>query len=224
MAKTKVLILGDIHFPYHNKKAIKEVIYAIKQEKPTHVVQIGDLYDQYSFSRFTRKNITLPETELMEARSLAIQLWSNIKNSIRKYQILGNHDIRLIKRAEEKLPEAQDLIKKSLMELYRFKGVTTIEDDRKELIIDGVVYMHGYRSKLGDHTRYNNRSTVVGHSHVGGVVFCQYDKGILFELNAGFLADETAEPLRYRPQTISRWTLGYGLIDEKGPRFCPIEV
>ncbi len=72
--------------------------------------------------------------------------------------------------------------------------------------------------------QYNTRSTIVGHSHVGGVVFRQSSKGTIFELNAGYLADETAEPLRYRPQTISKWTLGYGLIDEKGPRFCPIEV
>ncbi len=165
--------------------------------------------------RWLRKcGVELTGTEVDLSKSSVIMTFAASEFSL-------NHGF---KRAEEKLPEAQDIIKKSLLELYRFKGVTTIEDDRKELIIDGVVYMHGYRSKLGDHTRYNNRSTVVGHSHVGGVVFCQYDKGILFELNAGFLADETAEPLRYRPQTISRWTLGYGLIDEKGPRFCPIEV
>lgn len=224
---SKILILGDLHFPYHNEKALKEVIYAIKEEKPTHVVQIGDLYDQYSFSRFTKKNITLPEAELTEARDLAANMWGSItglRKSVKCYQILGNHDLRLIKRVEERLPEAQDLVRKSIMELYKFTGVKTIEDDREELVIGKVLFHHGYRSKLGDHMQFNSKSTVVGHSHVGGVVFKQYSGSILFELNVGYLADETAEPLRYRPQNTSRWTLGYGLIDEKGPRFCPIEV
>lgn len=225
---SKILVLGDLHFPYHNKKALKEVLYAIKQEKPKYVVQIGDLYDQYSFSRFTRKNITLPETELRDARGFAEEMWSRIhSSSIKSFQILGNHDMRLIKRVEEKLPEAQELIKKSLMELYRFKGITTIEDDRDELVINNTMFIHGYRSRLGDHMRFNKMSTVVGHSHVGGVVFEQYRGNILFELNAGYLADETAEPLRYRPQTSSRWTLGYGLITyRKGiacPQFIPLE-
>ncbi len=220
----KTLILGDIHFPYHNKKALKEALYAVKHEKPTHVVQIGDLYDQYGFSRFTRKNLELPEEELRQARSLAKELWMGIRARAAKcYQLLGNHDIRLIKRAQERLPEAQDLVKKSILELYRFKGVTTIEDDRSVLKIGNIAFHHGYLSKLGDHMRYLGQRTVVGHSHVGGVVFEQRDKEILWELNAGFLADETSEPLRYRPTKTSKWTLGFGLITDGKPQFIPLE-
>ena len=211
----KTLILGDLHFPFHNKKALKEVVYAIKHERPSNVVQIGDLFDQYSFSRFTRKNIILPQQELKESRDLAKKLWSDVKKAVPRaslYQILGNHDLRLIKRAEERLPEAQDLIKESLIELYRFNGVKTIEDDRDILKIGRVAFHHGYLSRLGDHMRYLGQSTVVGHSHTGGAVYQQYHGRIIFELNAGYLADETAEPLRYRPTNTSKWTLGYGLV------------
>lgn len=219
----RIAILGDIHFPYHNKKALNAAIEAIKKEKPTHIVQIGDLYDQYSFSRFTRKNLETPEQELSKARSAGISLWSSLKRTgARCYQLLGNHDIRLIKRAEERLPEAQTLVKNSVYELYTFKGVKTIYDDREELVIGGITFMHGYRSKLGDHMRFNRTNTVVGHSHTGGVIFEQSVGKTIWELNAGYLADETAEPLRYRPQTTSKWTLGYGLVDEKGPRFIPL--
>lgn len=221
----KILILGDIHFPFHNKKALAKVLSEVKRIKPTHVVQIGDLYDQYSFSRFTRKNLQTPEEELRESRNAGISLWNSVhKNApnAKRYQILGNHDVRLIKRAEEKIPEAQTLIRKSVYELYKFKGVKTIYDDRQELVIGDVTFIHGYRSKLGDHMRFNRSNTVVGHSHTGGVVFEQQAGRIIWELNAGYLADETAEPLRYRPQTTSKWTLGYGLVDEKGPRFIAL--
>lgn len=227
----KILILGDIHFPYENYKALEKVFNAIEDEEPTHVVQIGDLYDQYCFSRFTRKNIALPDQELSDARNDAKLMWMTVKEIVPKakcYQILGNHDIRLLKRAQEKLPEAQELVKKSVMELYRFKGVTTIEDDRDILEINGISFHHGYLSKLGDHMRYLGKNTVVGHSHTGGAVFEQRDGEIIWELNAGYLADETAEPLRYRPTKTSKWTLGYGLITFRGktalPQFVPVEV
>lgn len=222
-------MVGDLHFPYHNKHALKEILSSIKREKPTHVVQIGDLYDQYCFSRFSKKNLQTPECELKEAFKAGENFWRSIRKSVpraRLYQLLGNHDVRLIKRAEERLPEAQTLIREKVHELYTFKGVRTIYDDRNELVIAGITFMHGFRSRLGDHAKYNGVPTVCGHSHVGGVVFEQRAGRIIWELNAGYAADEKAEPLRYRPQTTCRWTLGYGLITFRGrqayPQFCPI--
>lgn len=221
----KILVLGDIHFPYQHTKAVREALYAVKHEKPTHIVQIGDLYDQYSFSRFTRKNITSPEEEVKKGRESALTMWSTVNRfspGSKKYQILGNHDIRLIKRVQERLPEAQDIIKRSVMELYNFKGVTTIEDDRSVLKIGNVAFHHGYLSQLGAHRDYFMSSTVVGHSHTGGVSYRQIHRETLWELNVGYLADQTSEPLRYNPTKVSKWTLGFGLIDRQGPRFIPL--
>lgn len=220
----KIAILGDTHFPYQSNRAMRAVTDAVRAERPDYVVQIGDLYDQYCFSRFTRKNIEIPEAELAEARRGATALWSGIgaiSSRPKCFQLLGNHDVRLIKRAEEKLPEAQTLVREKVMELYQFKGVTTLEDDRSELKIHGITFHHGYLSRLGDHMRYFGTNTVVGHSHVGGVVYEQRHGRTLWELNAGYLADEKAEPLRYKPVTTSKWTLGFGLITFRGKTPCP---
>lgn len=220
-----------MHLPYQNRKAVHLALLALKKEKPNYVVQLGDLYDQYSFSRFTRKNLELPEAELKRGHIDAKDFWNSVKRnapSAKCFQLLGNHDVRLIKRVQDKLPEAQDLVRRSIMELYRFKGVQTIEDDRDVLKISNVAFHHGYLSKLGDHMRYLGQSTVVGHSHVGGAVFEQRAGRTIWELNAGYLADESEEPLRYRPTKTSKWTLGYGLIEDKGgvlcPQFIPLEV
>lgn len=225
--KPKILILGDCHFPYHSEKALKEALYAVKHEKPTHVVQIGDLYDQFVFSRFTKKNIQMPEAELESGRERAVRMWSSISSTLGKsgsyIQLLGNHDVRLIKRLAEKIPEAQEILGKSfLKEYYTFKGVQTIEDDREIHTVGRIAFHHGFLSKLGDHLRYFGSSVVVGHSHVGGVVYEQRAGEILWELNAGYLADETAEPLKYRPTKSCKWTLGFGLVDGYGARFIPV--
>lgn len=226
----KIFVVGDLHFPYHNKRALRKIYEAIKKEKPTHIVQIGDLFDQYSFSRFTKKNITTSTKEVQRGRSVALTFWKTCRalSKAKCYQILGNHDVRLSKRIAEKVPEAYEFVKEKLDELYTFKGVKTIYDDRTEIEINNIIFMHGYRSRLGDHMRYNGKSTVCGHSHTGGVVFEQRSRRILWELNAGYLADEKSEPLKYRPQSTSKWTLGYGLITWKAgvacPQFVPIRV
>lgn len=229
MHKIKILVIGDCHIPFHNKPTVRNIMKAIKEEKPTHVVQIGDLLDQYNFSRFTKKNIMTAVKEIKLARKYSKQMWEDVRKNapgVKCYQILGNHCVRLTKRIAEKVPEAYELVKEKLDELYTFKGVRTIYDGRTELKICGITFMHGYRSKLGDHMRYNRSSTVCGHSHVGGVVYEQSNGRTIWELNAGYCADEKSEPLKYRPQSTSKWTLGYGLITWKGgipaPQFVPI--
>jgi predicted phosphodiesterase len=225
----KIFIVGDLHMPYHNRRALRRIYEAIKNEKPTHIVQIGDLFDQYSFSRFSKKNITTSTKELRRARECSNRFWIECKKRSKSalcFQLFGNHDIRLTKRIAEKVPEAYELVKNKLNEIYTFKGVRTIYDDTAELKIHGITFMHGYRSRAGDHMRYNGSNTVVGHSHTGSTIYEQRNGKIIWELNAGYCADERSEPLKYRPQTTSKWTLGYGLITWKGglptPSFIPI--
>lgn len=222
----KILILGDLHLPFHNKAALKKAVDLVRRIKPTHVVQIGDLYDQYTFSRFTKKNIELPQREVDKAFGLAKKMWEDIQKAhkgVKCFQILGNHDVRLSKRIAEKLPEIQEIFGVLMNDFYTFKGVKTLYDDREELRIGDVMFTHGYRSKLGDHCRFYGQRTVVGHSHTGGVVYEQRHGETIWELNAGFLADENSEPLSYRPSRTSKWTLGVGVIDEFGPRFIPFK-
>ena len=221
-----VLILGDLHFPFHHRVALNRVLDRLQDKKFDVVVQIGDLLDQYCFSNFTKKNILKPDREIKFGRELAQNLWFNIhrfQKKALKYQILGNHDVRLIKRAEEKLPEAQDLIKHTMNELYRFDHVKTITDPRDELIIDNIIYTHGYASKIGDHVKKLHLSVVHGHRHRGEVTFIPIRNKTLFELDVGYLADSKREPLGYLPTRTNNWTLGWGEIDEFGPRFIPIK-
>lgn len=220
----RVIILGDLHFPFHHKRAFNAVMQRIKSKKFDIVIQIGDLFDQYCFSKFTRKNVMLPDREIKYARDLSVKMWREIKKYQKKaklYQILGNHDIRLIKRAEEKLPEAQDLIKFTMLELYNFDGVKTISDPRDELILDTVWFTHGFLSKIGDHVKKFHVSCVHGHRHRGEVTFLPIRNKMFFELDVGFLADSNKEPLAYQPTKTNNWTLGWGEIDEFGPRFVP---
>lgn len=227
----RIVVLGDIHFPYENKRAIQRSIEYIKLVKPTHVVQIGDLYDQYFASRYSKNvNFTTPEKELGESFKRASVMWEQIRKAApqaKLLQLLGNHDCRLHKRIQEKLPEIESLIKLPIQNLYTFPGVQTVFDSRQEVQIADILFHHGYLSQLGAHVKKYNKSIVVGHSHHAGVHYHKHNNKTIFEFNVGFLADKKALPLNYGEAKLKSWTVGIGdLVQIKGkwqPTFVSFE-
>jgi predicted phosphodiesterase len=223
----KVLVIPDAHLPFHNRKALAKVIKFAKEFKPTHIVQLGDLYDQYSFSKFRRTlELVVPSEEIIEANKLAVKMWKDLQKAAPKakcYQMLGNHDTRLMKKVLERVPELESLLIDKIADLYTFDKVHTIHDDREVLELNGVLYTHGYMCGAGKHLKAFMQSTVVGHAHRGHTVFENHRGKILFELNAGHLVDVKALPLCYTPTKISNSTLGFGTVVNGVPQFIPLD-
>lgn len=217
----KTVIIGDTHFPFIHKPSLEKAIAFIKEFQPKYVIQIGDLYDMLSHGKFPRSmNTYTPKEEMNEGRKMAVEMWKQIRDVVPKaecHQILGNHDIRPMKRILEAYPEAELFM--DFEKWFKFDGVTTNSEIRKELIINGICYIHGYRTQLGSHRDHNRMSTVTGHSHLGGVNYKSYGSEILFELNAGYLGDPESKALSYTAQKIISWTHGLGVIDKHGARF-----
>ncbi len=217
-------VLGDCHFPFHDQDALRRALDKIPKGT-THIVQIGDLYDCYSPSRFPRNlNIMTPEEETNCAREYAWEMWAEIASRWPKaklVQIMGNHDERPFKRAMEKNPELMHVIAPAFRKLYEFKGVETIHDPSDDFETHGIVFTHGYLSKKGEHAGRVNMPVVRGHSHKGGVTWLREG---LWELDVGFLGDPTAPVFGYSAwKRAYQQTRGMGIIDENGPRFVPIE-
>lgn len=225
-----VLAIGDMHAPWASKCTLLAVYDAIRRIKPDVVIQMGDLYDLFSFTRFPRThNIYTPSQELTIARKDAALFWSSVKHAgprrMRRIQLWGNHDDRAVKLALNKAPELEEFVHAGMRSLMRFDGVETVDDSREVYKIDNVGYHHGYLLQPGAHARQNLCSMVTAHTHFGCVVPLKLEKEIIWELNVGFVADRFAKPLGYSPQRrFSRMTLGFGLIDRWGPRFVPLNT
>lgn len=221
--KSTILVIGDTHFPFVNKDCLQAIYEFNKKTQPDYIVQVGDLYDLYAHSKFPRsQNIYKPEEEEIFARKGAEEMWAQLikdNEKSKRFQLLGNHDVRPVKRVMESLPTLEHVVKEYYKKIMTFSGVTTIEDYRQELIIDGIVFHHGYRSQLGAHRDYTLRNFVCGHSHKGGVVYKRLRDEVIWELNAGFVGDADSKVLAYTAQKIHDQTLGWGFIDEYGPRF-----
>jgi predicted phosphodiesterase len=217
----RAIVIGDTHWPWASKRWYQWMLGEIRSRQPDHIIQIGDLYDNYFLSRHPKHlSILTPQDEVDQGDTCAKDMWAKIKAVAPKaecIQIRGNHDDRDIKKILNSAPELEPLL--DMRSRFEFKGVRTVHDSFEEFWLKDICIQHGYR-KGGEHARYNQAPTVVGHSHRGGVQYFQNRRGVYWELNAGFGGDPTAACFRYRNQRdIHMWTNGLGLIDETGPHF-----
>ncbi len=221
MTFTPTVILGDTHFPFIHQDKLKKAIELIEKIKPKRIIQVGDLYDCMSHAKFPRSmNIYTPKEEMNLARKGAQDMWKQIQSKVKNtecYQILGNHDSRPMKRILEQYPEIEMFV--DFEKWFTFDGVNTQMDIRKELILDGIAYIHGHKSRLGEHMEFMRRSVVCGHSHRPGIDYKNYGDQVLFEMNVGYLGDPEAKALSYTAQKHTHWSHGVGLINENGPQF-----
>lgn len=221
-----ILVLGDTHFPWVSLEALSAVyVYIEKHPEIDTVIQIGDLYDLYSWAKFPRSHLIYnPKQELEQARLMAEDMWKKVQKLLpnaRCIQLLGNHDIRPIKKCLELAPELELFLE--FKKFFVFENVELVEDPREPLQLNGINFIHGFLSGLGAHTRKYLQSTVCGHTHKGGVVMVVLGDGkVLFEANAGYLGDPLARPLSYTPSKLKEWTHGLLHIDEWGPKFVSL--
>lgn len=216
----KVFIVSDTHFPFHDVDAYLKMMKLIKAEKPNVVIQIGDLLDQYVFSKYTRKMSITPDQDVGEGLHMANKFWEDVRKALPRvscYQILGNHDVRITKRISEKLPEMAEYF--GISDLYKFKGVKVLKSDRDFLTLDGVIYCHGWLSKSIDHAKHFNKPTVHGHRHRP----CIEVDGPLWSMDVGYLADKDATPLSYTMSKHSRWRLACGIVEDAHPRLILLD-
>lgn len=217
-----IAVISDIHWPFENKKVTDKFIEFVRENQPQYVFLNGDAWDFYSHSKFPRShNIFTPKDEENSAREKNISFWQAIKKFSPKSkctQMMGNHDIRPMRRVLEVYPEAEDWVKERMNKLFSFEGVETVMDPREERIIGDICIFHGYRGKLGDHRDYTHYNCIVGHTHQPGVVFRRIRNQALWELNSGLAGDPEAKGLTYTPQKITNWVSSFGYVDQYGPR------
>lgn len=223
---TPTLVIGDAHFPFVSESTLEFIYKFAQKNKPKRIVQVGDLYDMYAHSKFPRsQNIYTPDQEEDLGREGAEKMWKTLKSIVPDaecVQLLGNHDVRPVKRTMELNPVSERAVKYWLEKVMTFEGVKTIQDPRQEYIVEGIEFIHGYKSKIGDHRDYALMNAVCGHIHRGGVMFRRIRGQTLWELNAGFIGDPDSKVFGYTPQKIKDYTLGLGWIDEYGPRFIAL--
>jgi len=229
----KILCVGDTHFPFVKQVYLNKVYDWTVVNQPEVILQIGDLYDMYSFSRYTQAiNYMTPEQEVKKGRIQAEKMWTQFKiiaPQAKRYQLMGNHCGRIIKRVLENLPglDARIKVKGKTMklhnidELFKFDDVYSLLDYRAELTLHNTLFIHGFKGNIGEHVKYFRRNVVTGHLHRGGIVYLRQGNKTFWELNCGYLADNSKLPFQYGETKTSNWTPGFGVLEVECGVFVP---
>lgn len=226
---SRVLILGDTHFPWVSPDALMSIYSYVDSlpdnQKPTHIVQLGDLHDMLSWSKFpTSKHTYNPVEEINLAYEMAQSMWATLKKLVPEaecHQLLGNHDVRPLKRILESFPEGEIFF--SIDRYYQFTGVKTHLDPRSPLQIGNTLYFHGYRSRSLDHWNdFPGVNVVHGHLHGGSIHHRRFGNKVCFMMDAGFLGQPEAKCFGYMPmKTLSKFN-AFAWKDSNGPRLITI--
>lgn len=90
----KVLILSDIHIPYHDEAAVAAAIAHGKKKKPDVIILNGDIGDFYGVSRHDKDPRRSLADELDAIRQFLFHLRKQFPNARILYKI-GNHEARM---------------------------------------------------------------------------------------------------------------------------------
>jgi predicted phosphodiesterase len=223
-ACTRILLLSDIHVPYHNIEAITKAIEYGKEKKANAIVFNGDTVDCYALSRYEKDPRKRRFAEELEATRQLLKVFREQFPGVPFYFKLGNHEERYEAYMRSKAPELLGAPEFTLDTLLRFGelGCDLIQD--KRIIKAGKLnIMHGHEfgrsvfSPVNPARGYYMRSkttVICGHNHqtsshteknMEGKVVTTWSTGCLCEMHP-----------QYMP--VNKWNHGFAFVyvDEKG--------
>lgn len=207
-------IIGDLHTPFVHPGYLPFVIDTFKRFDVGTTVFIGDITDQYSYSRFTKKPLAMnPKQEKELAK---VQITGYVEAFPRAKVCMGNHDTRYIDNAEENGIDAE--IIKEFRDIYDIPKTWEFYDEYENyLIMNDVLYIHGsaYNGEKGAKQAALNEqmSVVMGHGHsFAGVSPIANKRKLMFGMNVGCGIDIGAYAFAYNKKDKFRPLLGCGIV------------
>jgi len=208
----KVLVYGDVHFPYHDEKALNVLYKYMKQYQPNIVVINGDVADFYSISTFDKNP---DHFDLQKEIEMVKNHFNKVKNIVgnrtKIYYLGDNHCTGRLQKYVYKNPELYGLDILKLENLFEFKKYNIqyigadIEYWKKEsgyLELGDVIIMHGdakingaSTSKYAGYSAKNTmmtiqKSVILSHVHKLSIVSHYQYHQRLIGMEAGCLCQK----------------------------------
>jgi predicted phosphodiesterase len=174
-ANKNILVISDLHIPYHSIDAITLALNYGKEHKVDTIIINGDLLDFYMLSRFHKDPRRRKVNEELTAARQFLQILRHNFKGANIYYLLGNHDVRYQIWLESKAVELLGCEEFELGSLLRLGelGIQLIND--KTLIKAGkLIITHGHLVIRGVFAPVNaargaylraKQSVLIGHTH-----------------------------------------------------------
>lgn len=221
----RTLVIGDVHCPYEDTKAVRRVIEACSDGFSECVIN-GDFLDMASMSRFGKDRETPSiESELKSARRILGSLRSALGDRCAITYLQGNHELRLSKQLNELMPDLAGLV--SIPELLRLDdlGIEYVDSPNPTCYVEreGVLVGHFNRALKGagktavELMRQYGVPVVQGHTHRLASVSLRTYKANMIGAESGCLCQ-----LNPRYADCPDWTHGFVVIEGGIPKTVPI--
>lgn len=206
----RVLVVGDLHFPFARWDLIHELYAFATVYKPDVIVQLGDLIDGKAWSKYGKDPNDLGADQEWDAAETDIHKFYKLFKGYKLVFLEGNHCRRIMFRAAEAgLPSR--LIPR-LHKIFPFKGVIW-HMDNTPFEIDGVMYSHGDELIGGGNVKQRamsqGKSFVQGHTHTAELHFISTFNHRIFGAIAGCLVDMRSLGMKYAARNLNRCFLGW---------------
>lgn len=220
----RLLILSDIHIPYHSLSALTCTFDYAKKEKPDAILLNGDTLDFFGLSRFVKDPKARSFAEELRAFKEFMDVLKKTFNA-KVYFKLGNHEERYFHFLWMKAHEIVGVEEFELENIIkaRAEGIEIIKD--KRIIKAGdlnIIHGHEFggsvfspvniarglflRGKVSAIQGHNHQTSEHTESNMNGEIMTTWSVGCLSELNPAYLP-------------INKWNHGFAIIDIDGDKF-----
>lgn len=213
----RILVLPDVHAPYHCVKSWQLMLRAAYGFKPDRVIQMGDMCDFYAISSFDKSPERLQQHNLIDEVRITNELLDDLDGLGAKnyHYITGNHSDRWIRFLNKQAPQLVGFKGMSIPEMFKFKERGwTVTPYRQHLKLGRCFFTHDIgQSGAGAHISARNEyqsNAVIAHTHNCGISYKGNAQGkVHIGAVFGHLADE--KYLDYTHQLKARqWVKGFG--------------
>jgi predicted phosphodiesterase len=144
-----VLIMGDIHIPYHVKSIVEIAVKTAKKRKIDIVLLNGDIFDFFAISRW-EKDPT--KRDLSKEINVCLQFLEWLRHKFPHARIIfkhGNHEERYERYMWLKAPELLKIDNFSFPNLFHFSqyGIEEVKD-MKPIKLNELFVIHGHEYKF----------------------------------------------------------------------------
>lgn len=144
----KLLVLNDIHIPYHDSTALMAAIRYGVDHNCEAVLLNGDISDMYQLSRFMKSPTKANFKREREMVTEFLRLTQDTFNHV--YYKQGNHENRFEHYLMTNAPAIFDEEEHRLSELFMFEGSRVKFIDESQLVTFGkLAILHGHELKGG---------------------------------------------------------------------------
>jgi predicted phosphodiesterase len=227
----RIVIVSDLQIPYHDPRAVHNLIDFIKRYKPDRVVSIGDEIDLPQVSKWERGRIGEYAGTIGKDRDATVKILEQLRVTD---VIRSNHTDRLFNYIASYAPGLYGIPELQLENFLRLSELGITYHKKPMVIAPGWVAVHGDHGRLSQipgqtalkQALQHGKSLVCGHTHRLGLTHATEASGgivgrILSGLEVGNLMD--FKKAHYTHGS-ANWQQGFGLLYVDGRNVTPVAV